>query len=603
MTRPRIRLGGSSLAGLFVGVGLLLALAVEGKSFVFSRVVIDATVWATGSMRIVETRTYQFDGSFSWASYRLPLAGSSGVRDIRVGDERGPYTAVTAEVDPPPPGTFRVVRERDGVLIRWGFRATNESRTFTIAYVLDDVVTVYSDVAELYWKFIGTGWDRPSEAVEITVRLPGGLSAEQIRVWGHGPLQGHARPVSGGAVLTVRDLPAHTMVEGRIVFPAEVVPQARRRRAEVALSRIVAEETAWAEAANRARLRDRALLGLAAGLPVLALLLWSRLYVRHGREPQPRLPEGYYRELPAEYAPAELGVLWRFGSVQPADYVATILDLARRGLLKIEPLGHAETRGRLGGYTIVRTNKAGPMQPFEVAALAMLFGEEDRMGSSVTIDRRAGLPSEVRTRIGRGFARWTRQVRGAAAAHRFFDDHSARVSGLSSALGLILIAAAWIGLGVFGTPWAFGSGLAGAVMLLGSPAIRRRSQRGADDLQQWKGFRRFLLDFSQMPKAELPAVVMWEHYLVYAIPLGVADRVIDQLGRIYTAEELARSPGLRVWTGPSGSSSSRGGLAALATFTTVLSSATSSASSGSGRGGGFSGGGGRGGGGSGGSAG
>lgn len=603
MSRAPIVPRGRTVVWLVGALGLLLAVPASAKSFVFSRVAIDATVWATGSMQVVEERTYRFDGSFSWASYRLPLKGASRIQGIRVGDEKGPYTAATASGDPPGPGTFRVTQDGDAVLIRWGFRAENESRTFTIAYVLDDVVTVYADVAELYWKFIGTGWDRPSEDVQITVRLPGRLPADQIRVWAHGPPQGEVRPAAGGAVLTVKDLPAKTMVEGRIVFPRDVVPQAKNRRAEAALTRIVNEERVWAERANRARLLDRLLLGAAAGLPLLALLLWSHLYLRFGREHQPGPPEGYYRELPGDYSPAEMGVLWRFGSVQPADYVATILDLARRGFLKIETKVGEGLLFRDEMYTVTRTRKAGAMRPFETEALAMLFGTEDKPGGTVTISRRKGLPSEAKTRIGRRFSKWAHQVKATAEEQRFFDDRSARMSGMSVTLGLGLIAAAWFGAATLGPPAAIGSGISGVIMLLGSPAMRRRSQRGADDLQRWKGFRRFLLDFSQMPKAELPAVVLWEHYLVYAIPLGVADRVLEQLGKIYTSEELARSPSLGVWTGSSGSSGRGGGLASLASFTTVLSSATSSASSGSGRGGGFSGGGGGGGGGSGGSAG
>lgn len=594
------------LAGALV---VLLAAPAAAKSFVFSRVAIDATVTPSGHLRIVEERTYRFEGAFSWASYRLPLRGTSGIRQIVVSDERGPYARGVAGADPPRAGTVQITQDGDAVLIRWGFRARDETRTFTIAYVLDDVVTVYRDVAELYWKFIGDGWDRPSEDVQVVVRLPGEPAADQIRAWAHGPLHGAVHPAAGGALLVVKNLPAQTMVEGRIVFPRDVVPQARKRRAEVALPRITAEETAWAETANRVRFRNRLVLWGSGALPLLALLAWNHLYQRFGREPRPAPPEGYYREPPGDYTPAELGVLWRFGSVQPADFVATVLDLARRGALKIEA---APSRGLPlsdEAYTITRTGKTGKLQAFENEVLTVLFGDEAQAGAAVTIDRRSGLPPEVKKRIAEKFSKWSRLVKQTADAQQFFDDRSAAMSRLSVVLGLVMIAAAWFSAGALdltaplNLAAPIGAGFAGVIMLLGSSAVRRRSQRGADDLRQWQGFRRFLLDFSQMPKAELPAVVLWERYLVYAIPLGVAHRVIEQLGRIYTSEELARAPGLGVWTSSSGPSGEGGGLASLAAFTTALASATSSASSGSGGGGGFSGGGGGGGGGSGGSAG
>lgn len=605
MSTLRLVLAGAALALLG-----LVPVPAEAKSYVFSQVSIEATVGPDGSLSIVEARTFRFRGKFTWATYRLPLRGTTGARDIRVSDERGAYTpsaerGVDTPSEPPVPGTYQVTRDYDQVVIRWAFSAADESRTFTIAYVLDDVVTVYDDVAELVWKFVETGWDRPSEVVRVVVRLPGRPSADQIQVWVHGPLHGSARPTTGGAVLEIRDLPAATMVEGRIVFPREAVPQARVRRSEIALPRILQEERQWAEQANRERLRSRATVGGLFGLPVLTIGLWVLLYLRYGREPVPHAPEGYYRDLPAAYTPAELGVLWRFGSVQPADFVATVLDLVRRGFITVERGGILEDT-----FTLTRTDKTVDLRPFEAEALGLLFGKGARPGKRIVVERRLGPPEEVKKRLSARFAAWARMLVREAEEHGFFDPASMRVRELALVLGLVLLVGGFLaagGLGFVAFPWrllgGFATALGGGIMLAGSGALVRRSQRGADDLRRWQGFRRFLLDFSEMRGAELPSLTLWEHYLVYAVPLGVADRVIAQLRAIYPAAEIAQSPGVRVWTG--GTMGGRGGdpLASLGAFTTVLTAATSSATSSSGRGGGFSGGGGRGGGGSGGSAG
>jgi uncharacterized membrane protein len=600
----RVRAGHRLLLAALAAVVLTIwpGAPVAAKSYVFERVAIDATVRPDGSLSIVDARTYRFSGSFSWASYRLPLRGTTRIRNIRVADEHRAYTPAKSLS----PGAYVVERDGDAVLIRWGFSASDETRTFRISYVLDDVVTVYNDVAELYWKFIGTGWDRPSEDVRVTVRLPGSVPVEQIRAWGHGPLQGDVRPVAGGAVLTVRNLPASKMVEGRLVFPREVVAQARNRKAETALPRILKEEGAWANQANRARALARAGRLASGGVPLIVLLGWFVLYFRFGREPTPRVPDEYYRELPGTYSPAELGVLWRFGAVQPADFVATLLDLTRRGYLKIET---GEQEGFLGigreeTYTIIRTEKRGGLQDFESDALSMLFERPDAEGERVTIGRRKGLPSDVKQRVGRRFSSWTTMVKKAAEPEGFFDKTSQTVSTLSYVGGVLLLFLGWFGgivlQSVFGL---IATVVSSVVLFVGGGALRRRSQRGADDLRRWQGFRRFLLDFSEMARAELPALTLWEHYLVYAVPLGVADRVIQQLGKIYTPEELSRSPGMSMWSSTSGSGRGGFGLGALSGFTTAVAAATSSASSGSGGGGGFSGGGGGGGGGSGGSAG
>ncbi|MBI3998578.1 MAG: DUF2207 domain-containing protein, partial [Armatimonadetes bacterium] len=565
------------------------------KSFIFTRVAVDASVGQEGSLGLTEARTYAFDGSFTWATRRVPLPRAQRIHSIRVADERGPYVQSASGE----PGTFTVRRDDEGVGIRWNFRASDESKTFTLAYVIEDVVTVYDDVAELYWKFIGPDWDEPSRDVVVTVRLPARIPASQIRVWGHGPLHGEARPVAAGAVLTVRDLPARTMVEGRILFPREAVPGARNRKAEVALPRILREEGAWAAQANRTRLFQRVLLMGFSALPILAIGGWLILYVIYGREPIPRPPEGYYRELPAEYSPAELGVLWRFGSVQPADFVATILDLVRRGYMKVETATEQGLIFRDETYTLERTGKHDGLGPSEAEALAILFGSSRAEGERVTISRRKGLPAEAKQRMTTRFSTWQGSVKRAARAHRFFDETSFRMRWVALVVGLMgfLGAIATLGVGAaLNVPGLTGVAIASCVGCLaltaGSGAVMRRSQRGADDLRRWQGFRQFLLDFSEMPRAELPLLTLWEQYLVYAVPLGVAHRVVEQLKQIYPAEALVQSPTLHMWSSPAGRGGGGDPLGAFSAFTTAFSAVTSSATSPSGGGGGFSGGGG-----------
>ena len=54
----------------------------------------------------------------------------------------------------------------------------------------------------------------------------------------------------------------------------------------------------------------------------------------------------------------------------------------------------------------------------------------------------------------------------------------------------------------------------------------------------WNAFKNFLKDFSRLDKAEIPSIILWEHYLVYAVSLGVAKEVIKQLPIVFTDEDL-----------------------------------------------------------------
>ena len=54
----------------------------------------------------------------------------------------------------------------------------------------------------------------------------------------------------------------------------------------------------------------------------------------------------------------------------------------------------------------------------------------------------------------------------------------------------------------------------------------------------WNAFKNFLKDFSRLDKAEIPSIILWEHYLVYAVSLGVAKEVIKQLPIVFTDDDL-----------------------------------------------------------------
>src|SRR5208337_1990116 len=64
--------------------------------------------------------------------------------------------------------------------------------------------------------------------------------------------------------------------------------------------------------------------------------LWLALYLRFGREyPEPDVPE-YLREPLAGWRPIEVGYLWRWGKLDLQDMIAMVMDLVRRGALRIE---------------------------------------------------------------------------------------------------------------------------------------------------------------------------------------------------------------------------------------------------------------------------
>lgn len=126
--------------------------------------------------------------------------------------------------------------------------------------------------------------------------------------------------------------------------------------------------------------------------------------------------------------------------------------------------------------------------------------------------------------------------------------------------------------------------------------IRMLTRYGTEQTAMWKAFKKFLLDFSNLKDAEIPSLVIWEHYLVYATSLGIAKEVIDQLPKVFSEAELS-NPDLTYMGGYRNFNSLYFMNNAFSNTMSKVSSAVSSAqianstkSSGGGFGGGFSGG-------------
>lgn len=114
-------------------------------------------------------------------------------------------------------------------------------------------------------------------------------------------------------------------------------------------------------------------------------------------------------------------------------------------------------------------------------------------------------------------------------------------------------------------------------------------------MRKWQAFRRFLTNFSSLDQATVPSLIVWEHYLVYAITLGVAKEVIKQLPIVFPELRDDPSTFARTWlvmsaldSSPSKAFDRLNGLTSSMNQVMTQAIAQSSQSSGAGRGGGFS---------------
>ena len=590
--------------------------ATGEKFFEELEVRVEAQLLPDGSMAVKETHTLKFNGEFSRYRRQIPHKGFGNMQVIRVSESAQEYQRLQT-VSGRPAGKYTFGRGReagsDVFNIEMYFQAKDEKRSFILEYLVLDVVRVHADVAELYWQFLGKNRSVATDFMTVTLQIPAGAAPDQVRVWGHGPVRGDVKKLSATQLRwETTDLPKDRFLEGRVVFPPSLTPQAKVLTRKTALQAILAEEQRWADQ-REAEKREALYLMIASVLfAVLGCAVAWFLFNRYGRKCKGLVEVEYYRELPGNYSPAETGYLCEIGKLKPQAISATFMDLARRGYIRMEPSTTPETKDIL-----VRQLKpfGEELRVHERMLLDFFFNQVGSLQSAVWF----GTLKQFRKSNPREMKDFVEQFRTVVTlsveAKGFLEKNrkGVKLAGWGFIITAIIAALAY-SIREF-APMIASSVVAGAFLAV-TIKSRNFTREGQEQYDLWQAFRRFLTDFSNMDRAELPQLILWEHYLVYAVVLGVATEVIKQLPFVYPQVTAPTSDFGSYWGGMShtrhnavgSTETSFAGLAGVtdmmnslndswSSVVTAAGSSSGGSSSGSGDGGGFSGGGGDGGGG------
>ncbi|MBW3537546.1 MAG: DUF2207 domain-containing protein [Actinobacteria bacterium] len=523
------------LAATVVGVAALAVPPAGAQSFHLASVEVEALLAYQGDMRVVESITYDFDGSFSSGERPIP-PGPYGLTDFQVTDEDGDRLPISGAPHN----------------LQWEFDAEDERRTFEIAYTVTDVLRTGSDVADLRWQWLGPqhpGVDR----FRARLRVPG--DGSDVLAWGRGPL---SREVDlDGPVVTwqAEKVPPGIPIDGRVAIP--ILAVGLPAGPAPILPGIVADERAAADEANRRRsilkfeTTDPVRLGRINRwfvlIPLVGWMTFGLLWREWGAEPEGRRDVGRHVREPPPDPPALVPPLLSYGALDGAALAATIVDLAQRGALQI-----TEERGDrdVGGAVEWRFDSGrhpGGLRPFEQKTLQKLFEN----GSTSTFS---------------GLAAWTQQ--NPAVARRWWSDFADLVNDEFRSRGYVESGPAFpvvLNLGVAMVVLALSisalvlGAIAGIVGIVSALAqfgatlwVGRRSPRGTRRATEWKAFRRFLLDFSNMRSAPSGHLGLWERYLVYSVALGISEDVSKGIAMKIPVEQQSSFAGWYRTVGPGG---------------------------------------------------
>ena len=418
----------------------------------------------------------------------------------------------------------------EGLNVKMYMPAKNEKVAFYLEYVLTNAVVIHEDVAELYYPFIGVNYTDDIKNLNIEVLLPGSDTSDDFRIWAHGPLTGEINKYQNedkepiGLIASIKDLKANTGLDIRVTFNKDLImiPDFLNHSKEEALPKILEVENQRADAANKKRSVAKVayysiLIGATVYLVVLGGL-WIFIYVKYDKEYKSNFKHKYNREFIDDYNVEVVDYLFH-KTLTPNALSASIMDLIYKKNIKVEEVNEKKKNYK---FTLVNKDNLDERQLYLVEFLFETIGKDNTF---TTKDLKKYASSSKYYIFMEKYNNWKNKVIAQGESLGFYENNTniKIIGALYAFLGLLI----FIFNAIMNTDiiLAYIIIIPAIIFLIYCLTFNKRSKRGNDDYAKWKAFKRFLEDFGTFETKELPEIILWERYLVYATVFGIAQKV------------------------------------------------------------------------------
>ncbi len=521
-----------------------------------------------GSMNVVETWDIKVsDTNTLYKTFIKDDTKYSSIMDVSVKDitkgENNIFNSASKWEYHLPKGYFFAGTNNKGENeIAWGVSIESTTRKqYLISYRVNDVITKYNDCAELYWQFLGNEFEISANKITGTIKLPAKVQhLEDLKVWGHTKyLNGEVKVVSSDTIeFNLNNYKSKNYVEVRLAMPTYLFEKVSSENIsqEEKLDDIIKEETEWANEANARRDRRNKnfkLLILATILVNTSIgIMFSKKIKKNKQflEKNPNiLPEQqleYYRELPdKEETPLEAVFILKTGYKQsclPNVFSATILNFALKGYIRIEQKGKTIK-------ILLNKIKTDELTGDEKKVLEILRAASNN--NELTMAELEKYIKNYPSKLMNLNSTFEKVSKTQASEKGKFDTNrfNKQIVYAEKNVGYIFILIIIIIASIFTIGYAYknvqGMLITCTIISLAffivvtiinlilnmkiTTSFNGFTQKGINEQEQWKAFKKYMEDFSYLDEKEVPELVLWEKYLVYATAFGIADKVLKQL--------------------------------------------------------------------------
>ena len=511
----------------------LISIVSFAANYRIEKLDIEANLQKDGSMVVSEAVTYDID-EINGVYFDIDAKGYGGITSLQVFEDNGNGVSDNNEIlfNEVNPSNYEVT-ENDGVYrIKLYSKNYNNVRRFKFVYTLPEAIKVYEDVAQLNRKMVGQDWQQGISIVKVTIEIPVSKDYDnsKILVFGHGPLTGEVDKVENTVVYKLDDYYPGDFLEAHILMEPEIFSEYNKSKIvhKDMKQKLLDMEAKLADEANAERdkaIRQQEMINKVFEKPGLIFgvlssiwgALMSYIHVIFKRKNKVKNSVGkYLRELPDNSSPALVGGFMT-NSINDNEILATIVDLVRRKVLTLENSDK--------NSIIILTGSTENLSAQEKAIVDIYIND---FGDGKSLDLKSfGFFQKVPMSVARKFEKWRAMVQSEMNRKNLTYQGLGCLGVIFFAFFPMIFTFAGLVLGMItGNKMFLLIVVMGIILFVSGAKARYPRKELAEAKDKWQAFKNFLSDYSQLEEAKITSVHLWEQYFVYAVALGVSEKVV-----------------------------------------------------------------------------
>lgn len=511
-------------------VFLFTSIISFAASYSISNLSIIGVLQKDGSIEVHENIVYEID-EINGILFDIDAKGYGGITDLKVFEDIGMKDDGTYKYKEVDPSRYEITEDDGLYKIKLYSKNRINRRAFAFVYKLPDAVKVYDDVAQFNRKMVGQNWQQSiwNVLVQIWVPVAKNYDNSKILAFGHGPLTGDIIKEHNVVQYSLENYYPGDFVEAHILMEPEIFSEIDKNKIihKNMKEELLAMEKELADEANAERERaqkreeffnnlknyDKAIFAGLASFWAAIMFYIHRIFKKENKY-KDKFGK-YLRELPDDYSPALAGAIMT-NNINDEEILATLLDLIRRKKIELE-----EVSGKNRLILKADTKNLRTQENTIVDIYFNDFGD----GKSVVLE-------DIKTRnlsmsTAKKFEKWQYQI--LSEMDRLKLDYES-LGFIKGALFFIIGITFFFGAGALTSitenPIFILLGFMGFILIPSSFATKKPNSNLQEARAKWGAFKNFLKDYSQLEEAKISSIHLWEQYFVYAVAMGVSEKVV-----------------------------------------------------------------------------